>query len=75
MAKITIHLEPVITGQGLAQLQSALAERDEVHIIIEAADAHQAGKVMKLLRDYGFDYQPRGSHDGRRYHLVARRKS
>ncbi|MGB9803064.1 hypothetical protein [Desulfofundulus sp.] len=77
MAYLTIHLEPVINERAIEQLQSTLndlGEDDELDIVMEAADAHQADRVTKILATAGFDYQPRGSHDGRRYHISARRK-
>lgn len=77
MADITIHLEPVINERGIARLQSALnglGEDDKLNIVMEAADAHQADQVTEILEAAGFDYQPRGSHDGRLYHITARRK-
>lgn len=77
MGDITIHLEPVITNEGLEQLKSTLAKlnaNDHINIVVEGADAHQADRVMEILRASGFDYQPRGSHDGRSYHIMARRK-
>ncbi|MEW6424192.1 MAG: hypothetical protein AB1523_05510 [Bacillota bacterium] len=74
MDEVTIHLEPVITEQGLEQLRSALAETEQVNVVVEAADAHQADRVMEILEAAGFDYQPRGSHDGKSYHIIARRK-
>lgn len=75
MDEVTIHLEPVITVQGLEQLRSALAETEQVNVVVEAADAHQADRVMEILEAAGFDYQPRGSHDGKSYHIIARRKT
>jgi len=74
MDEVTIHLEPVITEQDLEQLRSALAETEQVNVVVEAADAHQADRVMEILEAAGFDYQPRGSHDGKSYHIIARRK-
>ncbi|MEW6276252.1 MAG: hypothetical protein AB1556_14220 [Bacillota bacterium] len=74
MDEVTIHLEPVITEQDLEQLRSALAETEQVNVVMEAADAHQADRVMEILEAAGFDYQPRGSHDGKFYHIIARRK-
>ncbi len=77
MADITIHMEPVISERGRAQLQSTLhnlGEDDQINIVMEAADAHQADQITNILKDAGFDYQPRGSHDGRLYHIIARRK-
>ncbi len=77
MADITIHLEPAISGRGLGQLKSALdtlGEEDQLSIVMEAADAHQATRVIKMLEAHGLDYQPRGSHDGRFYYIIARRK-
>lgn len=74
MEELTLFLEPEIDAGGLERLRSALAGRDRINIALEAADAHQADRVMEILRSHGFDYQPRGSHDGRLYYIVARQK-
>ncbi|MBC7326038.1 MAG: hypothetical protein H5T99_12130, partial [Moorella sp. (in: Bacteria)] len=47
---------------------------DHLTIAMEAADAHQADLLIKLLDNYGLDYQSRGDSDGRTYHIVARRR-
>jgi len=75
MDEVTIHLEPAITEEGLEQLRRALAGTEQVRVAVEAADAHQADRVMEILEAAGFDYQPRGSHDGKSYFVIARRKT
>ncbi len=74
MDEVTIHLEPAVTEEGLEQLRRALAGKEQVRVVVEAADAHQADRVMEILEAAGFDYHPKGSHDGRSYSVIARRK-
>ncbi|MGQ9823865.1 MAG: hypothetical protein ACUVSK_02525 [Desulfotomaculales bacterium] len=73
MDELTLHLEPEITARGLEQLRSALAGRDRINVVLEAADAHQAGAVLEILRSSGFSCQSRGSHDGKHYYLLAKK--
>jgi len=76
MSTVTIHLEPVVDDSAIARVRSALPQigkHDQLMIVMEAADAHQADRVMEVLEAHGFDYQPRGSHNGRDYHIIATR--
>lgn len=66
----------LVTKEDLTRAGTLLAgvkPGEEVKIIMEAADAHQADELFFLLRREGFDYQPKGSGDGRRYCITARR--
>ncbi|MFZ5644851.1 MAG: hypothetical protein ACOY46_14800 [Bacillota bacterium] len=76
MSDLTIRLEPAIDHKAMENLKTSLSRihnNDQITIIMESTDAHQADKVMELLRNEGFDFQPRGSHDGRDYQVIARR--
>ncbi len=76
MSTITIHLDPVINDSAIRKVWSALpnvGKSDQLVIVMEAADAHQADQVIEILEAHGFDYQPKGSHDGRDYHIIAAR--
>lgn len=76
MADITVHLEPVVDNQAIERVKSTLSRMeidDQITIVMESADAHQADRLMEILRTEGFDYQPRGSHQGRHYQVIARR--
>jgi hypothetical protein len=75
--KITVNLEPEVDRGAVHRVQSVLHDigpGDELTIIIESADAHQAASVFELLDENGFDYQPKGGHEGNRYYINARRK-
>jgi len=76
LAEITVHLEPVVDNQAIERVKSTLSRMemdDQITIVMESADAHQADRLMEILRTEGFDYQPRGSHHGRHYQVIARR--
>ena len=76
MADITVHLEPVVDNQAIERVKGTLSRMeidDQITIVMESADAHQADRLMEILRAEGFDYQPRGSHQGRHYQVIARR--
>jgi len=76
LADITVHLEPVVDHQAIERVRSTLSRmeaNDQITIVMESADAHQADRLMELLRTEGFDFQPRGSHQGKHYQVVARR--
>jgi len=71
-----IDLGNTITREDIAHLRNLLSgvkPGEEVKIILEAADAHEADDLFTLLRHEGFDYQPKGSGNGRRYYVTARR--
>lgn len=76
MSNVTIHLEPVIDDGAIAKVRNILpriGRDDQLIVTLEATDAHQADRVMEVLGAHGFDYQPKGSHDGRDYHIIATR--
>lgn len=76
MADITVHMDPAVDHQAIERVRNTLSRldgNDQITIIMESADAHQADALMELLRREGFDYQPRGTHDGRKYQVIARR--
>lgn len=78
MDKITVNLEPEVDRGAVHRVQRVLHDMgpgDEITIIIESTDAHQADPVFELLEENGFDYQPEGSHEGHRYYINARRKT
>ncbi|WP_334111049.1 hypothetical protein [Thermodesulfitimonas autotrophica] len=71
-----IDLGSAVTREDIAHLRDLLSgvkPGEEVRIILEAADAHEANDLFALLRREGFDYQPKGSGNGRRYYVTARR--
>ncbi|MGQ9513384.1 hypothetical protein [Thermodesulfitimonas sp.] len=73
-----INLGNAITREDIEHARRLLAgvkPGEEVRIILEAADAHEADDLFTLLRHEGFDYQPKGSGNGRRYYVTARRLS
>uniref|UniRef100_A0A7C2IR45 Uncharacterized protein n=1 Tax=Ammonifex degensii TaxID=42838 RepID=A0A7C2IR45_9THEO len=73
-----IDLGRAVNKKDVARLSVLLAQTnpgEEVQIVMEAADAHQADEVFALLRREGFDYQPKGGGDGQRYWITARRMS
>lgn len=77
LEKISINLEPEIDRDSVNRLQEAMSELDpggEIRITLENADAHQADSILGLLDENGFDYQSKGSHDGKTYYINAKRK-
>lgn len=76
MADLTMHIEPAVDREAIDRVKSTLSQvnkDDQITIVMESADAHQADRLMEILRNEGFDYQPRGSHGGRQYLVTARR--
>ncbi|RJX16705.1 MAG: hypothetical protein C4575_14830 [Desulforudis sp.] len=77
LEKITINLEPEVDRAAVDRVRAAINELGaggEITITIESADAHQADPVLEVLDESGFDYQSKGSHNGRSYYINARRK-
>lgn len=77
MEKIAINLEPEVDRAAVNRVLAAIHELGpggEITITIESADAHQADPVLEVLDESGFDYQSKGSHNGRSYYINARRK-
>lgn len=58
----------------LIQTLPHLRNRDRLEITMEAADAHQADRVMGVLQEHGFDFQPKGSSEGTFYKVSAWRR-
>jgi hypothetical protein len=78
MEKTTIFLRPKIDAGAVEQVRKAirrLRPGDEITITVESADAHQADPIIGILGESGFDYQAKGSHDGKSYHINARCKN
>ncbi|KJS13019.1 MAG: hypothetical protein JL56_10840 [Desulfotomaculum sp. BICA1-6] len=70
-------LQPEIDSRAVDHVRNTLEQLypgDEITITVEAADAHQADPIISILDTNGFDYQSKGGHDGRSYHINARRK-
>lgn len=77
MADITLWMGPFIGRRDVERVEDILVqlgEGDQLTISMEAADAHQADSIIRLLDEYGFDYQSRGDSNGRTYHIVACRR-
>lgn len=77
MADIFIDMGPEIEEERIAYLKKRLSTvkpGQEVAVRVEAADAHQADKVIEVLEQEGFDHQSHGSHSGEDFYLRARRK-
>jgi hypothetical protein len=47
---------------------------DELIITLEAADVDQAGDIFSVLDNNGFDIVTKGSNDGDKYNIIARRR-
>ena len=47
---------------------------DELIITLEAADISQADAIFSVLDNNGFDITGKGSNDGEKYNIIARRK-
>ncbi|MCL6612088.1 MAG: hypothetical protein K6T66_11175 [Peptococcaceae bacterium] len=76
MGDVTIRIEPSVDRQAVEKVRNTLSRvkaGEQVTIVMEAADAHQAGRIMEMIREEGFDYQPRGTHEGDLYQITARR--
>ncbi|SMB91833.1 hypothetical protein SAMN00808754_0531 [Thermanaeromonas toyohensis ToBE] len=77
MADITLWMGPFISQKDVERVQDILphiGDGDHLTISMEAADAHQADSIIRLLDEYGFNYQSRGDSDGHTYHIVACRR-
>ncbi|MDI6906199.1 MAG: hypothetical protein QMC81_01755 [Thermoanaerobacterales bacterium] len=76
----TIHFDlgPEVEARDFVRLARALPlvePEDRLEITMEAADVHQAGRVFTMLRENGFDFQPKGSHEGLLYKVSAWRRA
>jgi len=77
MPDIFLRMGTSITDIDLSRVEGTIPRLnpgDHLTITMEAADAHQADKLLKVLETNGLDYQSRGDSDGTTYHIIARRK-
>ena len=77
MTVITVDMGPKIEMRDVENLRQRLAElgpEDEIKIRMEATDADDSDPIVRELDRQGFDWQPHGSHAGRNYYLIARKK-
>lgn len=77
MAKLSVTLQPQIDMNAVDHVRDSinkLGSGDEIEITIDSADAHQADPIFDVLDRSGFCYQSKGSHDGKYYHINAKRK-
>jgi hypothetical protein len=75
--ELTMHMQSEVDEFDIRRLQERIDEvgyADELTINLEAADAHEANSIIELLDENGFSHEIRGSHDGRTYSIIARRK-
>lgn len=76
MGDITVHLSEVINEDDIRQVKQAMSQvnkDDHLQIFMGATEAHQADAVIALLENNHFDYQPKSSHDGQTYKLIAKK--
>lgn len=76
MGKTWLNLQPALGPDAVDRVRDTLDRLEpgeEIIINIESADAHQADPVIGLLERSGFDYQAKGSHDGKNYYINARK--
>ncbi|SFG64735.1 hypothetical protein SAMN05660649_02282 [Desulfotomaculum arcticum] len=77
MGKVNLTLQPEIDNDAVDRVRKTLVKMgpyDELSISIESADAHQADRIFSCLDESGYQYQSRGSHDGKTYLINARMK-
>ncbi|MCL6522592.1 MAG: hypothetical protein K6U79_09525 [Firmicutes bacterium] len=76
MAEVTLDLRPAVDPERdperVADVLRRLGEEDRLHLLLEAADAHQLDPVIRAVEAAGFGYQPKGGHEGE-YHLLVGR--
>jgi hypothetical protein len=61
--------------ERLSYMLGVVDNDDELIITMEAADVDQAGNIFTVLDTNGFDIVTKGSNDGEKYNIVARRKN
>ncbi|NPV27384.1 MAG: hypothetical protein HPY81_08085 [Firmicutes bacterium] len=75
MGDILLDFRPKVGPDDVQTLLAALPEigkDDHLTIVVECTDAHQADRLLAILEEHGFDYQPRGGHEGE-YSIIAKR--
>jgi len=79
MADIFLDFRPRMSWAEKARLEKALTDvgtSDQLVIVIDPRDAHQADGLFEVLDEYGFDYQSKtGGGNPDAYNIIARRKS
>ncbi|MBO8128862.1 MAG: hypothetical protein H0Z39_06650 [Peptococcaceae bacterium] len=76
MASLVVDMGPAISANSIDKLKETINKvgpNDQLVVSMEAADAHEADAVLEILRKKGFNYQAKGSHDGRTYRVIATR--
>ncbi|MFZ5989602.1 MAG: hypothetical protein ACOYWZ_21095 [Bacillota bacterium] len=76
MSDISVNFGKEIDQHDINVLRDnlkSLNPGDKVTIRIEAADAHDAGRVTDELVRQGFDYQPHGGH-GSEFYFTAQKR-
>ena len=58
----------------LLQTIKQVQEDDEVVIVMDSNDAHQADQIFRLLDKNNFQYLPKGTESGEKYQIYAKRK-
>lgn len=74
---ISINLgnyENITDIKNLRDVLLDLEKDDEITIVLDATDAHEAEEVFRLLSIYGFEYQTKGDHDGKTVYIIANKR-
>lgn len=58
----------------LLDIMKEIGPEDELIITMDGDDEAQEAYIFSLLRENGFEILPKGSHDGRQYHIIAHRR-
>ena len=76
MKEIYLNIGKEINSHDIQNLNKTLEKLEpgqEIIILLEAADAHQADAVIENLRNKNFDLQPHGGHNSE-YYIIAKKK-
>lgn len=74
MRQISIDLGPAIDQADIEIVKAAtskMAPGDHLLLNLEAADAHEADRILDVLRAADMDFQTHGSHSGQRLYIIA----
>lgn len=78
MTDIFLDFRPTMSWTEKKKIEKALTDvgtNDQLVIMIDPRDAHQADGLFEILEEYGFDYQPKtGGGNPETYNIIARRK-
>jgi len=70
MGNKTLNFRPSITKEKLARLKKVTADMEvgqEISIILERTDAHQADQIIDILKENSFRHQTKGGHEDEFY--------